>query len=97
MNNNIPFYNLIHYNNISIDNINENNCIQYLNNILNYSDILNDSLNPLIDYEKLIFLEIKFNNHPEIQNLLKQIKFRINNNYIYKQKYLIRIFPKENI
>lgn len=45
----------------------------------------------LTDYEKLFYLEQKFQNSKDIQDKLKIIKHRIADTYEYKQKYLYRI------
>ena len=45
----------------------------------------------LIDYEKILYIEDKFQNSESIQNKITMIKKNIVKSYIYRQKYLYRI------
>lgn len=45
----------------------------------------------LVDYEKLIYIEYNFSQNKTIQQLLKNIKENISNNYLLKYKYIARL------
>ena len=45
----------------------------------------------LINYEKLIYIEVNFSSNKKIQQLLINIKENIANNFILKHKYIQRI------
>ena len=59
-----------------------NNLFPYYSNMSNYD---------LIDYQKIIYLEETFANNKEIIFLIKQIKTKISEFYIYKNKYFKRL------
>ena len=66
---------------------------------LNYLTVLTDpefkynNINcyDIIDYEKLFFIEVTYNNNQKIQELLKQVKSSIAFGYALKNKYRNRI------
>lgn len=45
----------------------------------------------LIDYEKLIYIEIQFGENKKVLQLISNIKNNISNNFIIKHKYISRI------
>ena len=57
----------------------------FLDSTFGYSSNFNYDVT---DYMKLIYIELKFQNNLEIQDLLKQIKEKISNAYILKNNYL---------
>ena len=83
---NLGFYGLLNY--IPLPPI---NTIQYLQKILNNPQINNGNVLDLINYEKLITIEMQNKNNEEVQILCNQIKQIIADNYINKQKLLIRL------
>ena len=88
--NNLNFYGLLNYIDASVK-----NPIQYLNFILNHAEYHNDQVFDLIDYEKLIAIEMQNLNNEEIQTLCTKIKNIITMKYIAKRKLLIRLESKD--
>lgn len=64
---------------------------QYLQWILNNPQYGNGYCLDLIDYEKLIAIEIQESKNEKIQSLLKEIKTIIAKNYFDKQRLIIRL------
>ena len=84
--NDLGFYGLLKYLDVSIK-----NPIEYLNFILNHPEYHNDQVLDLIDYEKLITIEMQNQNNEEIQMLCKKIKNIIATKYMNKRKILARL------
>ena len=59
-----------------------NNLIPYYSNMSNYD---------LIDYQKIIYIEETFFNNTQIMSLIKDIKTKISQFYVYKNKYFKRL------
>lgn len=70
--------------------LNEEESLEYLL-FLNRTYWNNLATVDIIDYEKLIYIELNFPNNYEIQNLISIIKENIYKNYKYKNKLLSRI------
>lgn len=72
---------------------NEEEALEYLYFLdRTYND--NAYTTDLIDYEKLIYIELKFSNNLKIQQLIKLIKQNISNNFLFKHKYIQRLTDK---
>lgn len=63
----------------------------YLHYFLNNQQYLNEYLYNLIDYEKLFYIEIFYQNNEDIQYLIRELKEIIANNWLKKQQLLKRI------
>lgn len=68
---------------------NKKSIIEYLK-FLNRTGCHNESPFDIIDYEKLIYLELKYPNDNEILQLLNLIKIKIANGYEEKNKLIQR-------
>lgn len=74
----------------------EEDALLYLKLLLDKDFLYLNWLNfDVIDYEKIIYIEMNFSNNEEIKQLLDILKSNISNNYIIKNNYLNRI--KSNI
>lgn len=74
----------------------EQDALLYLKLLLDKDFLYLNWLNyDIIDYEKIIYIEMNFSNNEEIKSLLDVLKTNISNNYITKNNYLNRI--KSNI
>lgn len=51
----------------------------------------NDSIYNSINFEHLIYLEIRFSDSKEVQHLLLQLKIQLCKNYILRKKLLTRL------
>lgn len=87
------FYNLI--NNTKLINelpVTEEAALKYLNYITHPNfGYRNDNNYDAYDYQKIIYIEMNFQNNEEIQQKIKDLKKYIAQNYIYRKKYLKRI------
>lgn len=74
--------------------------LKYLKLINSFNKFYSNMCNfDLIDYQRLIYIEENYSDDEEIINLIKTIKQRISESYIYKHKYLKRLtnkIPKEH-
>lgn len=86
------FYYLINILNTS-DILSEEQAFNYLQKI-NSINFLYNNMNSydILDYEKIIFIEITYKNNQNIQELVQQIKQNISSGYIYKEKLKERIY-----
>lgn len=66
--------------------------LQYINNPKFYYNNMNNY--DIIDYEKLIYIEISFQDNLEIQNLIAQIKQNVSDGYKIKNQYRERVLDK---
>lgn len=89
MNHEIFLENTYLYNNF---NISKNYAMAYLKKLLDEHDLwLNDQAIESLDYEKILYIEQYFTDEEDIQLLIKQLKNIIIDNWIKKQKLLIRL------
>lgn len=83
------FFDLLSYSNTGdLDQYNRMNVITELNYYLEHP---NNSVYDIIDYEKLIYFEIRFGDDEEIMNKLTTLKYIICKNYILRKKLLHRL------
>lgn len=73
--------------------------LKYLKLINSFNKFYSNLCNyDLIDYQRLIYIENIYQDDEEIIQLIKEIKARISDSYIYKHKYIKRItnpIPRE--
>ena len=72
--------------------IDETAAIEYLH-LINHMEFYynNSCCYDLIDYEKIIYIELTFKDNSEIQDLIKSIKELISANYVFKNQYKNRV------
>lgn len=94
-----PFHNLVENTKTDILILNEEQALKYLKLINNITPYYSNMSNyDLIDYQKMIYLEETFSENIEIMSLIKEIKEKVSQAYVYKHKYLKRItnyIPRE--
>ena len=87
------FFDLAKYSEVpEIDNIGEDKALQELNW---YSDHSNCMAYDMIDYERLVFLELRFPESTRIQTKINDLKIQIYENYILRKKIEHRFFKDE--
>ena len=76
--------------------IDKEDAILYLNLLLDPEFIYSNFLNfDIIDYEKILYIELTFSKETEIIEKIQQVKEAIVGNYILKNNYIARL--KHNI
>lgn len=70
---------------------NEEEVIRWLQNMLTSSQIFNKNIVDTTQYEYLIFVAVKYKDNETIQLLIRQIFDQIYNNFVEKNKYILRV------
>ena len=84
-----PFFtNTFKYNNFTIT---EEEAKKYLIYFINHEEFNNSFLYDLLNYEKLIYIEMTYKDNNEITFLIEKLKQRIADNWLKKQQFLNRI------
>lgn len=90
------FFDLLQYTSNELDFINEQSANDELDYYLNLEIFPNISLFDIIDYEKLIYIELRFLNNKEIQEKITRIKYLISQNYYDRKKLINRLMYNKN-